>query len=71
MPKRPTLLDSLAAPPETGGEPVREEVVTLQARIPYSLAERLKDIAHERSKALRRRVPVNEIVIEALRKVAF
>jgi hypothetical protein len=46
-------------------------VVTLQARVPYSLAEKLKDIARERSKAARRRVPVNEIVNEALKKIAF
>lgn len=69
MTKRPTLLGALAAPPEA--EPAREELVALYARVPYSLAERLKDIARERSKAARRRVTVNELVIEALRKVAF
>jgi hypothetical protein len=71
MTKRSTLLGALAAPHDGEAEPVREEVVTLQARVPYSLAEKLKDIARERSKAARRRVPVNEIVNEALKKIAF
>jgi hypothetical protein len=72
MTKRSTLqLGALAAPPEAEAEPVREELVTVYARVPYSLAEKIKDIARERSKAQRRRVPVNDIVVEALRKMAF
>ena len=43
-----------------------EAVVVLYARVPQSLADTLRDIAHERSKGRRKRATVNELIIEAL-----
>jgi hypothetical protein len=78
--RAPLKLDELAAGPaaevplsaasapslSTGPEPV----TTIYVRAPWSLAERVKDIARERSKRAGKRVTVNELAIEALSKLA-
>jgi hypothetical protein len=46
-------------------------MVALYSRIPPELADKLRDIAHERSKARGRRVTVNDIVVEQLQKLAL
>ena len=79
MTKRPTTLQGILAgqpkpksqlPPDE--PPVfRREMVALYSRIPPELADKLRDIAHERSKARGRRVTVNDIVVEQLQKLAL
>jgi hypothetical protein len=50
-------------------EPAGEEPqATLYCRCPLSLAERLRSLAHERSKGKRRRATQNELLIEAVER---
>lgn len=50
-------------------EPAGEEPqATLYCRCPLSMAERLRSLAHERSKGKRRRVTQNELLIEAVER---
>ena len=58
----------MSAAPTQSAAP--EPVTTIYVRAPWSLAERLKDLARERSKRTGRRVTVNELAIEALSKLA-
>jgi hypothetical protein len=51
--------------------PVAPEPTTvIYARVPWSLGEKLRDLARERSRVERRRVTVNELVAEALDRLA-
>lgn len=74
-------LEALPAPAEGKPEPgdavdrealatSPEPTTTLYARVPWSLGEKLRDLARERSRAEHRRVTVNELVIEAVSKLA-
>ena len=74
-------LEALAAesePAHAKAEPVvsplaqagPEPMTTIYARVPWTLGERMRDLARERSKAAGRRVTVNDLVIEALSKLA-
>lgn len=77
MAKRAALrleaIDEPASAPEAprgaGGGP--EPMTVVYARVPWTLGEQLRDLARARSKAEGRRVTVNEIAVEALRKLAF
>lgn len=82
MPKRsPMRLDAVGEvaeapqpPTATAAKPTvssagPEPIVTIYARVPWSLGERLKDMARERSRMTGRRVTVNELVIEAIGKL--
>jgi hypothetical protein len=53
-------------PPSPEPAQAREGKEALYARIPTSLNEAVKQLARERSAALRRRVTVNDLIIEAL-----
>ena len=59
----------MEAPPATAPSGP-ERTTTIYVRAPWSLAERLKDLARTRSKQLGRRVTMNELAIEALSKLA-
>jgi hypothetical protein len=47
-----------------------EPTTTIYARVPWSLGEKLRDLARERSRTEHRRVTVNELVTEAISKLA-
>lgn len=47
-----------------------EPTTVIYARVPWSLGEKLRDLARERSRAEHRRVTVNELVAEAISKLA-
>lgn len=47
-----------------------EPTTVIYARVPWSLGEKLRDLARERSRAEHRRVTVNELVVEAINKLA-
>jgi hypothetical protein len=57
-------VEAEAPPPEPAQ--AREGKEALYARIPTSLSEAVKQLARERSAALRKRVTVNDLIIEAL-----
>lgn len=71
MSKRP-VLDLTVSQPQprpTPAEPPQDEpIATIYCRCPQSVAEALRDIAYERSRGRRRRVSVNELVVQALRE---
>jgi hypothetical protein len=46
-----------------------EATTTVYARVPWSLGERLRDLARERSREAGRRVTVNDLVVEALERL--
>ena len=50
----------------TGSETRPEATTTVYARVPWTLGERLRDRARERSRGAGRRVTVNDLVVEAL-----
>lgn len=47
-----------------------EPTTVVFARVPWSLGEKLRDLARERSRTERRRVTLNELLIEALNHLA-
>lgn len=58
------------SPPPAAVEAVpAEPTATVYARVPWSLGEKLKDLARERSRLQRRRVTVQELVTEAISKL--
>ena len=58
-------------PAEAPSQPtVPEPTTVIYARVPWSLGEKLRDLARERSRMEHRRVTVNELVAEALSKIA-
>lgn len=62
---------SSPAPTEARAAPAMPEPTTvIYARVPWSLGEKLRDLARERSRAEHRRVTVNELVAEAISKLA-
>lgn len=63
--------EQLAVPAEAPSRPTAPEPTTvIYARVPWSLGEKLRDLARERSRVEHRRVTVNELVAEALSKIA-
>lgn len=58
-----------AAPTASGASGAPEPITTIYGRIPWSLGEQLRDLAREHSRASGRRVTVNELVEEAIRKL--
>ena len=46
-----------------------EATTTVYARVPWTLGERLRDLARERSREAGRRVTVNDLVVEALERL--
>ena len=66
-PAEEQLAGSAMAPPEPA---VPEATTVIYARVPWSLGEKLRDLARERSRAEHRRVTVNELVTEAISKLA-
>lgn len=48
----------------------REPTTVIYARVPWSLGEKLRDLARARSRTEQRRVTVNELVSEAISKLA-
>jgi hypothetical protein len=50
-----------------GGGP--EPTTTVYARVPWALGEELRDLARRRSREEGRRVTVNDLVVEALRRL--
>ena len=60
---------SSARPPAQtpGGGP--EPTSTVYARVPWALGEELRDLARQRSRDEGRRVTVNDLVVEALRRL--
>jgi hypothetical protein len=60
-----------AAPVTTKPQPAKAEpTTTIYARVPWSVGEKLRDIARERSRIQQRRVTVQELVAEAIDKLA-
>jgi hypothetical protein len=55
----------LAPPAASGPEPT----TTVYARVPWALGEELRDLARRRSREEGRRVTVNDLVVEALRRL--
>lgn len=66
---RPTTLPTEPPePPVRKGAPARlEPTTTLQARVPYTLADRLRDLARSRSRG-GSRVSINALLIEAVER---
>lgn len=66
--KRPplTLEDVLDERQADTGPPMVEPQTTLQARVPWSVAERVRLIARNRSRRSGRRVTVTEVLVEAI-----
>lgn len=63
--ERPT---ALATSRPVGEAPLRAEpTTTLQARVPYMLADRLRDLARARSRG-GQRVSINALLIEAVER---
>lgn len=61
---RPTAVEL----PSQQGIPARSEpTTTLQARVPYALADRLRDLARTRSRG-GLKVPINTLLIEAVER---
>jgi hypothetical protein len=64
-----TVASSHARPsaqtPSGGPEPTS----TVYARVPWALGEELRDLARQRSRDEGRRVTVNDLVVEALRRL--
>lgn len=56
--------------PAESGPAAPEPTTVIYARVPWSLGEKLRDLARERSRAEHRRVTVNELVVEAVSKLA-
>jgi hypothetical protein len=54
-------------PAALGARP--EATTTVYARVPWTLGERLRDLARERSREAGRRVTVNDLVVEALERL--
>jgi hypothetical protein len=46
-----------------------EPTTTVYARVPWALGEELRDLARRRSREEGRRVTVNDLVVEALRRL--
>lgn len=68
--RAPLKLDAIARPaepatPAAGPEPTSP----VFARLPWSLAEELRDLARRRSRETGRRVTINDLVIEAVSKL--
>lgn len=77
MAKRaPMRLDAISNDPADETSPptkpraAPEPTTVIYARVPWSLGEKLRDLARERSRAEHRRVTVNELVVEAINKLA-
>ena len=75
MSKRaPMQLDAISTEPADEAQPATiatpEPTTTIYARVPWSLGEKLRDLARERSRTEHRRVTVNELVTEAISKLA-
>ena len=51
--------------PAAGPEPT----TTIYARVPWALGEELRDLARRRSREKGRRVTVNDLVVEAMRRL--
>ena len=65
----PSPAPQSSAPPvqAPGGGP--EPTTTVYARVPWALGEELRDLARRRSREEGRRVTVNDLVVEALRRL--
>jgi hypothetical protein len=67
-PTVPPISPSTATPAQSpGGGP--EPTTTVYARVPWALGEELRDLARRRSREESRRVTVNDLVVEALRRL--
>ena len=58
-----------ARPPAQAPAGGPEPTTTVYARVPWALGEELRDLARRRSREEGRRVTVNDLVVEALRRL--
>ena len=72
--RTPLKLEAVAEPASpTVVEPTPagiEPVTTLSVRVPWSVVQKLRSVAHERSQRQQRRVTLQELVAEAIDKLA-
>jgi hypothetical protein len=60
-----------ASPAAVESTPASVELVTtLSVRVPWSVVQKLRSVAHERSQRQQRRVTLQELVAEAIDKLA-
>jgi hypothetical protein len=72
--RTPLKLEAVAEPANPAAvEPTLagvEPVTTLSVRVPWSVVQKLRGVAHERSQRQQRRVTLQELVAEAIDKLA-
>ena len=66
-PSPPTSRLASKAMPTPGAGP--EPTTTVYARVPWTLGEELRDLARRRSREEGRRVTVNDLVVDAIRRL--
>ena len=66
-PSLPTPRPASKAMPIPGAGP--EPTTTIYARVPWTLGEELRDLARRRSREEGRRVTVNDLVVDAIRRL--
>ena len=65
----PSPAPQSSAPPAQAPGAGPEPTTTVYARVPWALGEELRDLARRRSREEGRRVTVNDLVVEALRRL--